>query len=88
MIPDSLFTLTNLINIDLNSNMLTGSLSEAVGDLSSLEVLQLENNNLGGVLPTEALLNLLKLGTLCFMPWERDCSSWMTPYLVLPYQSL
>jgi hypothetical protein len=62
-IPDSFFTLTNLISIDLNSNFLTGSLSEAVGDLSGLEVLQLENNSFGGVLPTDALLGLLRLGT-------------------------
>ena len=69
-IPDSLFSLSNLVNIDLNSNMLTGSLSEAVGDLSDLEVLQLENNSLAGGLPTEALLNLLQLGTLCLKFWE------------------
>jgi len=62
-LPESLFTLSKLISLDVNANMLTGTLSESIGSLKSLEALQLENNSFGGLLPTEAFLNLKNLGT-------------------------
>lgn len=62
-LPEALFTLRDLIVIDLNSNQLTGTLSAGIGEITGLEILQLENNSMTGDLPTEALLDLERLGT-------------------------
>jgi Leucine-rich repeat (LRR) protein len=51
-----------LNKIDLNSNRLEGTLSNAVGSLSNLQVLQLEDNNFTGDVPADGLLQLESLG--------------------------
>ncbi len=66
-LPTSLFNLTDLIVIDLNSNQLTGTLSAEIGAITGLEILQLENNSMTGEIPTEALLDLARLGTCNFV---------------------
>ena len=50
-------------SLQLNSNMLTGSIPTEIRDLTSLEALDLEDNSLSGAIPTElgSLSNLTDL---------------------------
>ncbi|GJR51853.1 leucine-rich repeat protein [Tanacetum coccineum] len=63
-IPHSIFNLSLLVNFSLAENHLTGSLPSEIGNqLPNLELLQLRNNELVGVLPP-SLSNCSKLGLL------------------------
>ncbi|KAF5472306.1 hypothetical protein F2P56_009035 [Juglans regia] len=52
MIPLSLWSLTNLLEVDLSSNSLTGLLSFEIGDMKVLRVMNLSRNQLSGDIPT------------------------------------
>jgi hypothetical protein len=65
-LPSSLFTLTTLEAIDLNNNALTGTISNDIGNLKDLVVVQLDNNNFRGMMPTNGLLELERLGEFFF----------------------
>ncbi|KAI8028381.1 putative LRR receptor-like serine/threonine-protein kinase [Camellia lanceoleosa] len=67
LIPEELWTLTFLINLDLRQNYLTGSLSASIGNLSRMQYLAFGTNNFSGPLPLE-LGNLTKLE----QPWASD----------------
>ncbi|GKF89658.1 kinase-like domain-containing protein, partial [Tanacetum coccineum] len=63
-IPHSIFNLSLLVNFSLAENHLSGSLPSEIGSqLPNLELLQLRNNELTGVLPP-SLSNCSKLGYL------------------------
>ncbi|GJR60226.1 kinase-like domain-containing protein [Tanacetum coccineum] len=63
-IPHSIFNLSLLVNFSLAENHLSGSLPSEIGSqLPNLELLQLRNNELTGVLPP-SLSNCTKLGLL------------------------
>jgi subtilisin family serine protease/Leucine-rich repeat (LRR) protein len=51
-IPDSLFALPNLTNLFLNGNQLSGDIS-GIGSLSNIQNLNLSNNELQGIIPSE-----------------------------------
>jgi hypothetical protein len=51
-LPDALWTLAALRQLDLNNNNLAGTLSEDVGLLTELRFIQVDNNNLTGTIPT------------------------------------
>jgi hypothetical protein len=57
-IPEELYTLTQLTNLELNEMSLTGTLSPSVGNLTALEYLRVSDNQLTGTIPTE-LANLV-----------------------------
>ncbi|KAL7248861.1 hypothetical protein ACSBR1_011110 [Camellia fascicularis] len=62
-IPDELWTLTRLINLNLAQNYLTGPLSASIGNLTRMQYLSLGINALSGELPVELgkLTNLISL---------------------------
>ncbi|XP_047308706.1 probable LRR receptor-like serine/threonine-protein kinase At1g56140, partial [Impatiens glandulifera] len=64
-IPNELFLLKKLKDLNLGQNVLSGKISSAIGQLSDMEYLSLGINNLSGELPTE-LGNLTKLRSLSF----------------------
>ncbi|KAJ9687184.1 hypothetical protein PVL29_015866 [Vitis rotundifolia] len=53
VIPDELWNLTFLTNLDLGQNYLTGPLSASIGNLTSMQYLSLGINALSGELPNE-----------------------------------
>ncbi|KAL5811463.1 hypothetical protein ACOSQ3_028201 [Xanthoceras sorbifolium] len=53
VIPDELWTLTFLTNLDLSQNYLTGPLSASIGNLTSMQYLAVGINALSGELPKE-----------------------------------
>ncbi|KAJ4705812.1 putative LRR receptor-like kinase [Melia azedarach] len=53
VLPDELWTLTFLTNLNLGQNYLTGPLSSSVGNLTSMQYLSLGINALSGGLPKE-----------------------------------
>ncbi|XP_050279356.1 probable LRR receptor-like serine/threonine-protein kinase At1g56140 isoform X2 [Quercus robur] len=61
VIPDELWTLTFLFNLNLGQNYLTGNLSASIGKLYRMQYLSLGINALSGTLPKELgnLTNLL-----------------------------
>ncbi|KAI8010781.1 putative LRR receptor-like serine/threonine-protein kinase [Camellia lanceoleosa] len=61
VIPDELWTLTHLINLNLAQNYLTGPLSASIGNLTRMQYLSLGINALSGELPVELgkLTNLI-----------------------------
>jgi Leucine-rich repeat (LRR) protein len=62
IIPDEFYQLTQLKEVDLSDNSLIGTLSTLLGNLSNLESLQCQNNNLSGEIPSEVgMLTLLKI---------------------------
>ncbi|CAL5390122.1 unnamed protein product [Camellia sinensis] len=63
VIPDELWTLTHLINLNLAQNYLTGPLSASIGNLTRMQYLSLGTNALSGELPVELgkLTNLISL---------------------------
>ncbi|KAK1367269.1 putative LRR receptor-like serine/threonine-protein kinase [Heracleum sosnowskyi] len=63
VIPDELWNLTFLNNLDLRQNYLTGPLSASIGNLVSMQYLALGINSLSGELPKELgnLTNLISL---------------------------
>ncbi|KAM4080598.1 hypothetical protein ACJW30_11G029800 [Castanea mollissima] len=65
VIPDELWTLTFLFNLNLGQNYLTGNLSSSIGNLSRLQYLSFGINALSGTLPKE-LGNLTDLISLSF----------------------
>ncbi|KAI8024617.1 putative LRR receptor-like serine/threonine-protein kinase [Camellia lanceoleosa] len=65
LIPEELWTLTFLINLDLRQNYLTGSLSASIGNLSRMQYLTVGINALLGELPKE-LGKLTDLRSLAF----------------------
>ncbi|XP_028086342.1 probable LRR receptor-like serine/threonine-protein kinase At1g56140 isoform X1 [Camellia sinensis] len=65
VIPEELWTLTFLINLDLRQNYLTGSLSASIGNLSRVQYLTVGINALSGELPKE-LGKLTDLRSLAF----------------------
>ncbi|GMP41845.1 hypothetical protein CsSME_00011800 [Camellia sinensis var. sinensis] len=65
VIPEELWTLTFLINLDLRQNYLTGSLSASIGNLSRMQYLTVGINALSGELPKE-LGKLTDLRSLAF----------------------
>ncbi|XP_062115762.1 probable LRR receptor-like serine/threonine-protein kinase At1g56140 [Humulus lupulus] len=62
-IPEELWSLTFLSNLNLAQNFLNGSLSPSIGDLTSMQYLSLSSNIFSGSLPPE-LGNLKKLQQL------------------------
>ncbi|XP_014494245.1 probable LRR receptor-like serine/threonine-protein kinase At1g56130 [Vigna radiata var. radiata] len=62
-IPEELWTLTYLNNLNIGQNYLTGSLPPAIGNLTRMQYLSLGINNLSGELPKE-LGNLTELLSL------------------------
>ncbi|KAK7257065.1 hypothetical protein RIF29_30764 [Crotalaria pallida] len=61
-IPEELWTLTYLTNLNLGQNYLTGTLPAAIGNLTSMEYLSLGINAFSGELPKElGNLNNLKI---------------------------
>ncbi|CAH9108518.1 unnamed protein product [Cuscuta europaea] len=62
-IPDELWELTYLYNLDLRENYLSGPLSPSIGNLTRMKYLSFGNNQLSGVLPKELgqLTELLSL---------------------------
>ncbi|KAG5546802.1 hypothetical protein RHGRI_018838 [Rhododendron griersonianum] len=65
VIPDELWTLTYLYNIDLRQNYLTGTLSPSIGNLTLLQYLSVGTNSLSGQVPKE-LGKLTDLRSLAF----------------------
>ncbi|KAL7204318.1 hypothetical protein ACSBR2_017399 [Camellia fascicularis] len=65
VIPEELWTLTFLINLDLRQNYLTGRLSASIGNLSRMQYLTVGINALSGELPKE-LGKLTDLRSLAF----------------------
>ncbi|TQE08759.1 hypothetical protein C1H46_005607 [Malus baccata] len=65
VIPDELWTLTFLFNLNLGQNYLTGPLSSSIGNLTSKLYLSLGINGLSGELPKE-LGNLTDLISFAF----------------------
>ncbi|KAA8523441.1 hypothetical protein F0562_009864 [Nyssa sinensis] len=65
VIPDELWTLTFLTNLNLGQNYLTGRLSASIGNLTRLQYLNLGINALSGELPKE-LGKLSDLRSLSF----------------------
>ncbi|GMP51812.1 hypothetical protein CsSME_00017899 [Camellia sinensis var. sinensis] len=63
VIPDELWTLTYLVNLNLAQNYLTGPLSASIGNLTRMQYLSLGINALSGELPVELgkLTNLISL---------------------------
>ncbi|GMY33353.1 probable LRR receptor-like serine/threonine-protein kinase At1g56140 isoform X1 [Fagus crenata] len=63
VIPQELWNLTFLFNLDLGQNYLTGNLSASIGNLYRMQYLSLGINALSGTLPKELgnLTNLLSL---------------------------
>nr|XP_015882094.2 probable LRR receptor-like serine/threonine-protein kinase At1g56140 [Ziziphus jujuba var. spinosa] len=63
LIPEELWTLTYLFNLDLSKNYLSGPLSPSIGNLTRLQYLTVAINALSGELPKELgkLTNLLSL---------------------------
>ncbi|KAK9275031.1 hypothetical protein L1049_022289 [Liquidambar formosana] len=63
IIPDELWNLTFIENIDLRQNYLTGSLSASIGNLTRMQYMALGINALSGELPKELgqLTNLISL---------------------------
>ncbi|XP_058218953.1 probable LRR receptor-like serine/threonine-protein kinase At1g56140 isoform X2 [Rhododendron vialii] len=64
-IPDELWTLDYLYNIDLRQNYLTGTLSPSIGNLTLLQYLSVGMNSLSGQVPKE-LGKLTDLRSLSF----------------------
>ncbi|PSS14378.1 LRR receptor-like serine/threonine-protein kinase [Actinidia chinensis var. chinensis] len=64
-IPDELWTLTFLVNLNLGQNYLTGPLSASIGNLTRMQYLSLGINALSGELPKE-LGKLTDLRSLSF----------------------
>ncbi|XP_020227245.1 probable LRR receptor-like serine/threonine-protein kinase At1g56140 [Cajanus cajan] len=64
-IPEELWTLTYLTNLNLGQNYLTGSLPPAIGNLTRMQYMTFGINNLSGELPKE-LGNLTELIVLSF----------------------
>ncbi|KAL6283206.1 hypothetical protein ACE6H2_014135 [Prunus campanulata] len=65
VIPDELWTLTFLFNLNLGQNYLTGPLSASIGNLTGMQYLSLGVNALSGELPKE-LGNLTDLISFAF----------------------
>ncbi|KAF3974719.1 hypothetical protein CMV_001977 [Castanea mollissima] len=63
VLPDELWTLTFLTNLDLRQNVLTGPIPASIGNLTGLQYLSFGINALSGKLPKELgkLTNLLSL---------------------------
>ncbi|KAG8653160.1 hypothetical protein MANES_06G174700v8 [Manihot esculenta] len=53
VIPDELWTLTSLTNLNLGQNFLTGNLSPSIGNLTRMQYLTIGINSLSGELPKE-----------------------------------
>ena len=58
-IPDGLYNLSNLINLQIGMNLFTGSISSNIGTFHHLAGLYLFENSFGGTIPTE--IGLTKL---------------------------
>ncbi|KAB1216924.1 hypothetical protein CJ030_MR4G016063 [Morella rubra] len=65
VIPEDLWTLTFLTNLNLAQNYLTGNLSASIGNLTRMQYLGFGSNNFSGSLPSE-LGNLVKLEQIYF----------------------
>jgi Leucine-rich repeat (LRR) protein len=52
-LPTDVYTLSELINLILNDNALSGTLSTQVGNLTKLKILNLGGNDMTGTVPTE-----------------------------------
>ncbi|KAL2471903.1 putative LRR receptor-like serine/threonine-protein kinase [Abeliophyllum distichum] len=64
-IPQQLFVLTELVDLNLGQNVINDSIPPEIGQLSKMEYLSLGINNLTGLVPAE-LGNLTKLLSLSF----------------------
>ena len=61
-IPEELYNLENLRQMDLNDNELTGTISENIGNLLQMSFFQIENNLFTGMVPSQ-MGSLVQLGT-------------------------
>ncbi|KAL4611392.1 hypothetical protein ACB092_08G120000 [Castanea dentata] len=66
VIPDELWTLTFLSNLNLGQNYLTGNLSASIANLTRMQYLSFAANTLSGTVPKE-LGNLTNLLSLSFL---------------------
>ncbi|KAI8927236.1 hypothetical protein BC831DRAFT_188767 [Entophlyctis helioformis] len=62
-LPESLGSLTELVELELSSTSLTGSIPASLGSLTKLRMLDLNSNNLSGPLPA-IFGNMSSLGAL------------------------
>lgn len=53
MLPDSLYTLKNLKELDLHSNEFEGTINSEVGNLRNLTYFIVSNNKFTGTVPSE-----------------------------------
>jgi hypothetical protein len=60
-LPETLYRLSNLEQLDLNDNRFTGTISTNISALKQLVFLQLEQNTFTGMIPEE-MGNLFLLG--------------------------
>ncbi|CAN1157909.1 Probable LRR receptor-like serine/threonine-protein kinase At1g56130 [Linum perenne] len=60
-IPDDLWTLTFLTNLNLGLNFLSGTLSPSIGNLTRMQYLFLGNNRLNGTLPDRKSPSLVNI---------------------------
>jgi hypothetical protein len=63
-IPPAIYTMASLKALDLNKNDLLGTLSNDIGKLTNLMVLQVEDNYLSGPIPSTGLAMLEEMGKL------------------------
>ncbi|KAB1216931.1 hypothetical protein CJ030_MR4G016056 [Morella rubra] len=85
VIPEDLWTLTFLTNLNLGQNYLTGNLSASIGNLSRMQYLNFGINSLSGELPKElgnltdlrsCTVNIfLKSSPFCSLPFSFDGNS-------------
>eukprot|EP01124_Arcella_intermedia_P014186 TRINITY_DN20583_c0_g1_i4.p1 TRINITY_DN20583_c0_g1~~TRINITY_DN20583_c0_g1_i4.p1 ORF type:complete len:359 (-),score=64.42 TRINITY_DN20583_c0_g1_i4:33-1109(-) len=54
-IPDTLTSLTSIMNIDISKNQISGTIPDIFKDLTNLKIIKLSNNYLNGTLPSSIL---------------------------------
>jgi Leucine-rich repeat (LRR) protein len=86
VLPPELAMLSELRNIDLSGNLLTGTITATFGGLEKLEVLDLGRNFLQGLVPTE--LGMLSNNLLNLLLWENQLQGPIPSHLGQLHDSL
>jgi Leucine-rich repeat (LRR) protein len=68
VIPEFLMTLSGLLELWLGENAFTGSIPEVIGDMTQLQLLAMQGNQLSGGIPS-TLPNLVNLGKSLSERW-------------------